>query len=90
MRALREIVVQSGRNPDEFALHSLRIGGASVLTAGGDVPERMIQHEGRWESDTYNVYTRNNVEDAGQVSRNLGVAAKGRRQPVQGPTWGKS
>ena len=57
---------------------------------GGGVPERMIQHEGRWESDTYNVYTRNNVEDAGQVSRNLGVAAKGRRQPVQGPTWGKS
>ena len=55
MRVLREIVAQSGRNPDEFALHSLRIGGASVLTAGGEVPERMIQQEGRGEFVTYNV-----------------------------------
>ena len=47
MRALREIVAQSGRKPDVFALHSLRIGGASVLAAGGDVPERVIQREGR-------------------------------------------
>ena len=43
---MREIVAQSGRNPDEFALHSLRIG-ASVLVAGGDVPERVIQSERR-------------------------------------------
>ena len=70
MRALRDIVAQSGRNPDEFALHSLRVGGASVLAAGGDVPERVIQHEGRRKSDTYKVYTRNTVQDAGQVSVN--------------------
>lgn len=89
MRALREIVAQSGRNPDEFALHSLRIGGASVLAAGGDVPERVIQREGRWKSDAYKVYTRNNVEDAGQVSRKLAVAGKGQRQPGQGTIWGK-
>ena len=40
---------KSGRNPDEFALQSLRIGGATTLGAGGDVSERVIQSEGRWE-----------------------------------------
>ena len=69
MRALREIMAPSGRNLDEYAIHSLRIGSASVLAAGGDVPERVIQCEGRWKSDVYKVYTRNNVEDAEQVSR---------------------
>ena len=63
-------VAQSGRNPDELALHSLRIGGAAVLAARADTPERVIQREGRWKSDAYKVYTRTNVEDAGQVSRN--------------------
>ena len=70
-------VAQSGRNPDELALHSLRIGGAAVLAARADTPERVIQREGRWKSDAYKVYTRNNVEDAGQVSRTLAVAGKG-------------
>ena len=89
MRALREIVAQSRRNRDEFAIHSLRIGGASVLAAGGAVPERVIPREGRWKSDTYKVYARNNVEDAGQVARKLAVAGKGQRQLGQGTLWGK-
>ena len=49
-------------NPDEFALHSLRIGGATALAAEGDISERvMIQVEGKWRSDVYKAYTRNNV-----------------------------
>ena len=31
------VVVKSRRNPDEFALHSLRIGGATAFAAGGDI-----------------------------------------------------
>ena len=57
LRAFREIVEQSGRNPKEFALHSLRIGGASTLAAGGDVSDRIIQQEGRWKSEEYKTYT---------------------------------
>ena len=71
LRALREIVEKSGRKPEEYALHSLRIGRASMLAAGGDVSERVVQREGRWKSDACKVYTRNNADGAGQVSRKL-------------------
>ena len=37
LRALREVVAKSRQDPAEFALHSLRIGGASRLAAGGGV-----------------------------------------------------
>ncbi|CAN0546928.1 unnamed protein product, partial [Laminaria digitata] len=43
----REVVEKSGRNLKEYALHSLRIGSASTLAAGGDVSERVIQRERR-------------------------------------------
>ena len=35
LQAFREIVKKSGRVPKDFALHSLRIGRASTLAAGG-------------------------------------------------------
>ena len=34
-----EIVEKSGRKPEEYAMHSLRMGSASMLAAGGDVSE---------------------------------------------------
>ena len=37
LRAVKEVVVKSRRNPDEFALHSLPIGGETALAAGGDI-----------------------------------------------------
>ena len=89
LRAFREIVEKSGRNPKEFALHSLRIGGASTLAAGGDVSDRVIQKEGRWVSEEYKTYTVYNVEDAKRVSRKLGDPKKGvKRQPGEGTVWG--
>ncbi|CAB1109801.1 unnamed protein product [Ectocarpus sp. CCAP 1310/34] len=89
LRALREIVERSGRNPKDFALHSLRIGGASTLAAGGAVSERVIQREGRWKSDAYKVYTVNNSEDSQRVSRTLGDKDKGvARQPGENTMWG--
>ena len=88
LRAVKEVVAKSGCNPDEFALHSLRIGGATTLAAGGDVSERVIQREGRWRSDAYKAYTRNNIEDARRVSRKLGVASGGEeRGPGEGTIW---
>ena len=72
LRAIREVVEKSARDPREFALHSLRIGGASTRAAGRDVSDRVIQKEGRWWSEEYKTYTAvYNVEDAKRVSRKL-------------------
>lgn len=89
LRAFREIVEMSGRDPKKFALHSLRIGGASTLAAGGDVSDRVVQEEGRWRSEEYKTYTVYNVDDARRVSRKLSDKDKGvKRQPGEGTVWG--
>ena len=46
LRAFRDIVANAGHRPEHLALHSLRIGGAATLAAGGDVPEVATQKEG--------------------------------------------
>ena len=90
MNALRYIVWESEGKPEGFAWHSLRIGETSELAAGGVVSEREIQREGRWKSDAYKIYTRNNTEDASQVSRKLAKEGMGSlTQPGQDTVWGK-
>ena len=85
LRAFRDIVANAGRCPEHFSLHSLRIGGAITLAAGGDVPEVAIQREGGWRSDVFKIYTRNNMADSRLVSRKLGDASRGvERQPGEG------
>ena len=37
-KALRQVVAGAGLQPDEYALHSLRIGGATHLSVGGASP----------------------------------------------------
>lgn len=64
LRAFRELVEKAGRNPEELALHSLRIGGAFTLAAGGEVSERAIQRQERWKSDAYKTYAVQNMEDS--------------------------
>ena len=52
--------------------------------------ERDIQRGGRWESDAYNVNTRNNAEDAGQVSSKLArEGTESLREPDQGTVRNK-
>ena len=46
-RALREVVSVAGVQPEEYALHFLRIGRATHLSAGGAAPE-VLKREGRW------------------------------------------
>ena len=48
MRALRGLVSETGGNPEEYALHSMRIRRATALAAGGSVsresdPERSLE-----------------------------------------------
>lgn len=48
-KALRQVVSVAGVKAEEYALHSLRIGGATHLSAGGADPE-VLKREGRWAS----------------------------------------
>ena len=92
LRALRE-VVQSGGEPSDFALHSLRIGAATKLADGGDVPDRVIQREGRWarECSTFKIYTKLNTVDSRRVSKKLAQADKAvPTQPGQGTVWSQT
>ena len=74
--------------PEEFALHSGRIGGATRLAARR-VPEAVIKKEGRWSSDAFMVYVRANMEDPVWVSEVLEHGAgEFERQPGQGTRWG--
>ena len=81
LRAFRDIVANAGRRREHFAFHSLRIGGATTIAAGGDVPEVANRREGL-RSDVFKIYTRNNMTDSRLVSRKLGDASRGvERQP---------
>ena len=46
-----------GEEPTQYGLHSLRIGGATALFAGGADP-LVIRTMGRWSSDCYRLYVR--------------------------------
>ena len=90
LRACRAINKKSGRQPEEYALHSLRIGFSSMLAAGGNMSERVTQREGRWKSDACKVYTRNYADDAGQFARKLAAGEGLQKQTGQGTAvWGK-
>ena len=55
----------------------MRIGAATTLAAWGEVSQRVIQRKGRWKSsESSKLYTRNNPEDAGIVSRKLAETGK--------------
>ena len=92
LSALRQMATRAGDDPSEVGLHSLRIGAAATLATGEDVSQGVIQREGRWKSSgSSKVYTRNNPEDAGIVSRKLAETGKiGQRQPGRGTVWGRT
>ena len=53
----RQVVVAVGWDPELYGAHSLRIGGATALFAGGADP-MVIRTMGRWSSDCYRLYVR--------------------------------
>lgn len=57
-------------DPMQYALHSGRIGAASCLAATG-MSDATIMIAGRWKSDAFKVYVRQNMEHAKQVSAAL-------------------
>ena len=86
---MKKVVAKSGRNPDEFALHSLLTRDATTLTAGEAIAERVFQREGRWRSDAYKAYARNDIDDTTRGSRKVARANVAReRQPGEETVWG--
>ena len=83
LRAMKELIATSDRNVDVFALHPLRVGGATTLAAGRDVSERVMQREGKWKSDAYKAYSWFNIQDLRRVSRQLVVASEGNETPPE-------
>ena len=84
------MVALAGGRAENYALHSLRIGGATHLSAGGASSE-VLQREGRWASDAYKAYVRSHGKDAGWVASvmardGLGIGI----QPGQGYRVGES
>ena len=65
--ALRAVVALEGVRAEDYALHSLRIGGGTHLSAGGATPE-VLQCQERWVSDAYKAYIPRHGEDAGWVA----------------------
>ena len=70
-------------------MHSLRIGGATHLSAGGASPE-VFKRGGQWGSDAYKAYVRSHEKDASWVANvmaqeglSIGV------QPGLGTEWGR-
>ena len=51
-KALRQVVALAGWQLTDYALHSLRIGGATFLAAGGASPE-VFRREGLWAGNGY-------------------------------------
>ena len=70
---LRGLVALAGLPADEYVLHSLRIGGATFLSAGGASVD-VVRREGRWKSGAYNSYVRTHGGDAKAVSEMLADA----------------
>lgn len=69
-RHLRLLVSVAGRDPQKYALHSGRIGGATHLASMG-ASVIQIQRAGRWKSSAFIVYVRAGGEGAKIVSQAL-------------------
>ena len=87
--ALQKVVALAGERAEEYALHSLRIGGATYLSAGAATPE-VLQREGRWASNADKTYVRSHGKDASWVARVMAhEGISGGVQPGQGTEWGR-
>ena len=71
---VKRLMAAVGENPDHFGTHSLRIGGATALFAGG-ASETVIRTMGRWSSDLHRLYVRACFEQCCDWTRRAGSTA---------------
>ena len=79
---LRALLPKVGVPADRVGLHSLRIGGATSLALLG-VPAHIIKTLGRWESISYQLYTRTSATQLRHAS-GLMAAAANHHTPIFG------
>ncbi|ETK92182.1 hypothetical protein L915_04409 [Phytophthora nicotianae] len=60
-KALKRIAVRAGVSPRAYVTHSIRIGGATTLVAGG-ADRLSIKLLGRWASDCFEEYPRQSAK----------------------------
>jgi integrase len=76
LRALvKRIAREAGFSDTRFGNHSLRAGGTTDLLAAG-VPDIMVQKMGRWESETYKIYFRDDRAVAEAVAKGFNRVAR--------------
>ena len=68
---VKRLMASVGDNPEHFGTHSLRIGGATALFAGG-ASETVIRTMGRWSSDLHRLYVRACFEQCCDWTRKAG------------------
>jgi hypothetical protein len=93
-RALRMLVkrvaTEAGQDPTTFANHSLRAGGTTDLLAAG-VSETVVQQMGRWTSDTFRIYFRDDALVAAEAAKGFSKAVYGAcRRELKGGYYKKS
>lgn len=90
LKAIRDVAAKAGRELQDYALHSLCIGGTTALAAGGGISEIVIQGEDRWKSDAHKLHVRHNVDDSRRVSRKQIDGSKTEKRQLGGETvWGR-
>jgi hypothetical protein len=84
--AMRNAAIPAGEvNPGALHLHSGRVGGATALAAMG-VSVQQIMIEGRWKSDSFMEYIRQNRREAEAADRALALAERV-MIPGRGTVW---
>jgi hypothetical protein len=76
---IKEDVAKLGLNPDRYAMHSLRAGGATDLF-NMNVPYHIIKDVGRWKSDTALIYYRGDREKIAAVGKAFGAIYSSRKR----------
>jgi hypothetical protein len=70
-KSIKADVERFGLNPDRYAMHSLRAGGATDLF-NMNVPYHIVKEAGRWKSDVALIYYRGDMEKVQAIGKAFG------------------
>ena len=71
--AVRKALAEAGLTPEDYVVHSFRIGAATTVAACG-VPVDTIMTPGPWKSQAYQLYIRLPREQLMGISRTIASA----------------